>query len=98
MYRNEPSFYAGMNLCVFGFLLHTDACVVATFDLSASNLHLFKTDHWLSDPRNVIQLHLTSPQRGWGSRLEVVIADAIADAIVRGGGVGVARWDGPTTS
>ena len=35
--------------------------VVATFDLSASNLHLFKTDHWLSDPRNVIQLHLTSP-------------------------------------
>ena len=35
--------------------------VVATFDLSARNLHLFKTDHWLKDPRNVIQLHLTSP-------------------------------------
>ena len=35
--------------------------VVATFDLSARNLHLFKTDHWLKDPRNVIQLHLSSP-------------------------------------
>ena len=35
--------------------------VVATFDLSARNLHLFKCDHWLKDPRNVIQLHLTSP-------------------------------------
>jgi len=35
--------------------------VVATFDLSAQNLHLFKYDHWLRDPRNVIQLHLTGP-------------------------------------
>ena len=35
--------------------------VVATFDLSAQNLHLFKRDHWLADPRNVIQLHLASP-------------------------------------
>lgn len=35
--------------------------VVATFDLSARNLHMFKFDHWLRDPRNVIQLHLTSP-------------------------------------
>ena len=35
--------------------------VVATFDLSARNLHLFKFDHWLSDSRNVIQLDLTSP-------------------------------------
>ena len=24
-------------------------------------MHLFKFDHWLRDPRNVIQLHLTSP-------------------------------------
>ena len=30
-------------------------------DLSARNLHLFKTDHWLKDPRNVIQLHLEAP-------------------------------------
>ena len=35
--------------------------MVATIDLSARNLHLFKFDHWLRDPRNVIQLHLTSP-------------------------------------
>ena len=35
--------------------------VVATFDLSARNLSLFKFDHWLADPRKVIQLHLTSP-------------------------------------
>ena len=35
--------------------------VVATFDLSARSLHLFKTDHWLEDPPNVTQLHLASP-------------------------------------
>ena len=35
--------------------------VVATFDLSALNLYLFKRDHWLADARNVIQLHLASP-------------------------------------
>ena len=33
--------------------------VVATFDLSATNLALLQTDHWLSDSRNVLQLHLT---------------------------------------
>ena len=32
--------------------------VVATFDLSAANLKLLATDHWLSDSRNVLQLHL----------------------------------------
>jgi len=35
--------------------------VVATFDLSASNLELLQTDHWLSDNRNVLQLHLDGP-------------------------------------
>ena len=35
--------------------------MVATCDLSARNLSIFKFDHWLADPRNVIQLHLTSP-------------------------------------
>ena len=35
--------------------------VVATFDLSATNLPLLKTDHWLSDSRNVLLLHLTEP-------------------------------------
>ncbi len=34
--------------------------VVVTFDLAASNLHLLDTDHWLSDPRNVLQLKLAS--------------------------------------
>ena len=35
--------------------------VIATFDLSAKNLHLFETDHWLSQRKNVIVLRLTSP-------------------------------------
>ena len=30
-------------------------------DLSAANLHLFKTDHWLKDPDNVVQLHVADP-------------------------------------
>ena len=45
--------------------------VVATFDLSAANLNLFHTDHWLSDQRNVIQLHLNSPAWGGASALPV---------------------------
>ena len=32
--------------------------VVATMDLSAANLQAFDNDHWLSAPRNVIQLWL----------------------------------------
>lgn len=35
--------------------------VVATFDLSAVGLDTFKSDHWLSDERNVIQLWLREP-------------------------------------
>ena len=35
--------------------------VVVTFDLSASNLDLLRRDHWLADPRNVLQLHLSAP-------------------------------------
>ena len=35
--------------------------VVATFDLSAKNLALFHTHHWLSKPSNVLVLRLTSP-------------------------------------
>jgi len=34
--------------------------VIATFDLSAANLRLLRTHHWISDPRNVLQLHLDS--------------------------------------
>lgn len=35
--------------------------VVATFDLSAKNLHLLSSDHWLSNPLNVVQIHLDAP-------------------------------------
>ena len=35
--------------------------IVATMDLSADNLHMLYTDHWLSDPRNVKVLRLTAP-------------------------------------
>ena len=34
---------------------------VVTMDLSAKNLHLLDTDHWLSNPKNVITLRLTEP-------------------------------------
>ena len=40
--------------------------VVATFDLAARNLHLFKVDHWLSDPRNVIPAPLKESCLGNG--------------------------------
>ena len=36
-----------------------DRAVVATFDLSASNLDAFETDHWLKNELNVIVLRLT---------------------------------------
>ena len=35
--------------------------VVVTLDLSARNLHMFTTDHWLSNPLNVLVLRLTAP-------------------------------------
>ena len=35
--------------------------VVATFDLSASNVAMFREHHWLSDARNVQQLWLAGP-------------------------------------
>ena len=35
--------------------------VIATFDLSAANLHMFTTDHWLKHRANVIVLRLTGP-------------------------------------
>ena len=35
--------------------------VVASFDLSADNLHMFDSDHWLSCPKNVVCLRLTAP-------------------------------------
>ena len=38
--------------------------VVATFDLSAINLDGFRTDHWLSNPLNIIVLHLQEKALG----------------------------------
>ena len=35
--------------------------VVATLDLTATNLHLLRTNHWLKNERNVKVLVLTSP-------------------------------------
>ena len=35
--------------------------IIATFDLSATNLHLFSTHHWLSNPKNVVVIRLDSP-------------------------------------
>ena len=37
--------------------------VVVTMDLSADNLGLLETDHWLSDPKNVMVVKLT--ERAW---------------------------------
>ena len=54
--------------------------VVASFDLSASNLHAFQSDHWLKNPLNVIQLHLSEfvVDDGSGSAGGVVAAVAQA--------------------
>ena len=35
--------------------------VIATMDLSAKNLHMLATDHWLADTKNVMVLHLSEP-------------------------------------
>ena len=35
--------------------------VIATFDLSAQNLDLLHTDHWLCNKENVLHLRLTQP-------------------------------------
>ena len=35
--------------------------VLVTMDLSAKNLHMLLTDHWLSNPKNVLVLRLDAP-------------------------------------
>ena len=37
----------------------TRRAAVATFDLSAKNLAALTVNHWVQDPHNVLQLHLT---------------------------------------
>ena len=51
--------------------------VVATFDLAASNLALFKQHHWLRDPRNVHQLWLTGP--AWQGEPTASVAAELQD-------------------
>ena len=38
--------------------------VVVTMDLSARNLHLLHSGHWLADPRNISLARLTEPAFG----------------------------------
>ena len=44
--------------------------VVVTMDLSTFKLHLFHTDHWLSDAKNVCQLWLTAPAWTDGANMQ----------------------------
>ena len=37
----------------------SNRAIIATLDLSASNLDAFEHDHWLSDPQNILLLRLT---------------------------------------
>ena len=43
--------------------------VVITMDMSAANLHLLETDHWLSDSKNVQIVRLTAPAWNAGDEL-----------------------------
>ena len=45
--------------------------VVVTMDLSAKNLHMFTSDHWVSNAKNVVLLRLGAP--AW-------VSDSIAHA------------------
>ena len=44
--------------------------VVATIDLSARNLHMLRTDHWLADPSNTVQVWLKG--RAWDANEQTV--------------------------
>ena len=47
--------------------------VVVTMDLTAQNLYLLKTNHWLKDQRNVCCLSLTAPSWTSATSLPVVV-------------------------
>ena len=44
--------------------------VVATIDLSTRNLHMLRTDHWLADPGNTVQVWLKG--RAWDANEQTV--------------------------
>lgn len=52
--------------------------VVATFDLSATNLTALDTDHWLSNRENVLKLVLNSP--AYVSEEDVSVSDLLASS------------------
>ena len=52
--------------------------VVATLDLSAKNLHLLSTDHWLSDAKNVLTIRLSEPAWEAPGPSQPLIADPMA--------------------
>jgi hypothetical protein len=62
------------------YMLYTlcKRAIVVTFDLSVANLHLFGSDHWLSDSKNVTVLRLTAP--AWGTSAPVVAVAAASPA------------------
>ena len=49
--------------------------VVITMDVSAANLDLLYTDHWLSNPQNVMLVKLTTPAWDAGALAEHVPAE-----------------------
>ena len=53
--------------------------IVATFDLSARNLSLLHTDHWLSNQQNVIVLRLTEPSWAGGAIHSLVSTPSSAE-------------------
>lgn len=72
----------------FPFTLHRRA-VVATVDLSARNLHLFETHHWLSNRENVLVLRLAGPSF-------MSLGDSAAAGLVEGAqSQGLASWSPP---
>ena len=57
-------------------------------DLSAKNLHMLVTDHWLSNPKNVLVVRLDAP--AW--RTAGVAAVATPSAVASWGVEAVASW------
>ena len=46
--------------------------VVATFDLTAANLHLLKTNHWLTESPNVCVVRISAPAWAAGDPSSVI--------------------------
>ena len=55
--------------------------VVITMDMSAAHLDLLRTDHWLSDSKNVLVVRLTAPAWETGGELPQAPAPSNRDAM-----------------